>query len=212
MDIHRIPRAVIAQRREEPGDDILSALVHSTLDGKPLSNQVLRNVFVLFITAGNETTRNTTSHALKLFADHPEQWSLLLKNRALDTSAVEELVRCASPVVYFRRTAQANTEIGDVEIARGDRVVMFYESANRDESVFRDPLTFDITRQPNPHVGFGGGGIHFCLGANLARLELRALFSHLASRVAAIEAGEPSYLLSHAVNSITSMPVTLIPR
>ena len=212
MDIHRIARAVIAQRREEPGDDILSALVHSTLDGKPLSNQVLRNVFVLFITAGNETTRNTTSHALKLFADHPEQWSLLLKNRALDTSAVEELVRCASPVVYFRRTAQANTEIGGVEIARGDRVVMFYESANRDESVFRDPLTFDITRQPNPHVGFGGGGIHFCLGANLARLELRALFSHLASRVAAIEAGEPSYLLSHAVNSITSMPVTLVAR
>jgi cytochrome P450 len=212
MDIHRIARAVIAQRRVEPGDDILSALVHSTLDGRPLSDQVLRNVFVLFITAGNETTRNTTSHALKLFADHPEQWSLLLRNRALDASAVEELVRCASPVVYFRRTARIDTEIGGVEITQGDRVVMFYESANRDELVFRDPLRFDITRQPNPHVGFGGGGIHFCLGANLARLELRALLSHLASRVAAIEAGEPKYLLSHAVNSITSMPVTLIPR
>ena len=211
MDIHRIARAVIAQRREEPGDDILSALVHSTLDGRPLSDQFLRNVFVLFIAAGNETTRNTTSHALKLFADHPEQWSLLLRNRALDTSAVEELVRCASPVVYFRRTARADTEIGGVEITRGDRVVMFYESANRDESVLRDPPKFDITRQPNP-VGFGGGGIHFCLGANLARLELRALFSHLASRVAAIEAGEPSYLLSHAVNSIMSMPVTLVAR
>ncbi len=212
MDIHRIARAVIAQRREEPGDDVLSALVHSTLDGKPLSDQVLRNVFVLFITAGNETTRNTTSHALKLFAEHPEQWSLLLRNRALDASAVEELVRCASPVIYFRRTARADTEIGGVEVSRGERVVMFYESANRDESVFRDPLKFDITRQPNPHVGFGGGGIHFCLGANLARLELRALFSHLASRVAAIEAGEPSHLLSHAVNSITSMPVTLVAR
>lgn len=212
MDIHRIARAVIAQRRAEPGDDILSALVHSTLDGRPLSDQVLRNVFVLFITAGNETTRNTTSHALKLFADHPEQWSLLLRNRALDTSAVEELVRCASPVVYFRRTAKVDTAISGVKITRGDRVVMFYESANQDESAFRDPLKFDITRQPNPHVGFGGGGIHFCLGANLARLELRALFSHLASRVAEIKAGEPTHLLSHAVNSITAMPVTLVPR
>ena len=212
MDIHRIARAVIAERRADPGDDILSALVHSELDGKPLSNQVLRNVFVLFVTAGNETTRNTASNGLKLFADNPEQWSLLLRDERLVTSAVEELVRCTSPVVYFRRTACADTEVGGVEIAQGDRVVMFYESANRDESIFRDPLQFDITRQPNPHVGFGGGGVHFCLGANLARLELRALFTRLAARVAAIRTEDPRYLTSHAVNSITSMPVTLAPR
>ena len=186
MALHRIARTLIADRRAHPGDDILSALVHSELDGEPLSDQVLRNIFVLFITAGIETTRHTTSHAMKLFADNPDQWSHLVSDPTLVESAVEEMVRCASPVVLFRRTACADTVLGGMNIAEGDPVVMFYESANRDESVFRHAERFDITRSPNPHVGFGGGGVHFCLGANLARVELRALFSRLAARVASI--------------------------
>ena len=188
----------------------MSSLVHSELDGEPLSEQILRNIFVLFITAGNDTTKNTTSHALKLFADNPEQWSLLVNDRTLVTSAVEELVRCASPVILFRRTARADTMLGGVDIAQGDPVVMFYESANRDELVFRDPEHFDITRDPNPHVGFGGGGAHFCLGANLARVELRALFTRLAERVTSFEVGEPSYLVSNFFNGITRMPVRVV--
>jgi cytochrome P450 len=211
MAIHRIAQALIADRRTSPGDDILSALVHSELDGEPVSDQVLRNIIVLFITAGNETTRNTTSNAFRLFADHPDQWSLLANDPSLVGSAVEELVRCATPVIHFRRTATADTVLGGVDIAKGDHVVMFYESANRDEAVFDDPETFDITRDPNPHVGFGGGGPHFCLGANLARAELRALFTRLAERVAAITAGEPRYLVSNGINGIDRMPVEVRP-
>jgi cytochrome P450 len=210
MAIHRIARAVIADRRSHPGDDIFSALVHCTIDGQPLCDQVLRNIFVLLVTAGNDTTRNTTSFALKLFSDHPSQWSLLVRDPSLVGSAVEELVRCATPVTHFRRTARADTELGGVHIAKGELVVMFYESANRDASVFQSPDTFDITRDPNPHVGFGGGGPHFCLGANLARVELRSLVTRLAARVASIEAGTPSYLLSKSFNGITRMPVSLV--
>jgi cytochrome P450 len=209
--IHRMARALIADRRAHPGDDILSALVHSELDGEPASDQILRNIILLFITAGNETTRHTTSNAFRLFADHPDQWSLLANDPSLVGSAVEELVRCATPVIHFRRTATADTVLGGVVIAKGDHVVMFYESANRDEAVFDDPETFDITRNPNPHVGFGGGGPHFCLGANLARAELCALFTRLAERVATIRAGEPRYLMSSGINGIERMPVELRP-
>jgi cholest-4-en-3-one 26-monooxygenase len=162
---------------------------------------------VLFATAGNDTTRTTTSHGMKLFSTHAAQWSRLAADRSLIDSAVEELVRFATPVIHFRRTATADTELGGTQIAKGDAVVMFYESANRDETVFSDPDHFDITRNPNPHLGFGGGGAHFCLGANLARTQLRALFSRLSERVVAIEAGEPQYLKSNFVNGIKRMPV-----
>lgn len=123
-------------------------------------------------------------------------------------------MRCASPVIHFRRTATAtaDTELAGVPIAEGDAVVMFYESANRDETVFDDPERFVITRDPNPHVAFGGGGPHFCLGANLARAELRAVFSRLADRVDAIEAGQPDHLTSNFVNGIKRMPVSVTPR
>ena len=210
--MHRIAAELLAARRSNPGDDILSTLAQGDLEGQPLSDQVLGGIFVLFSTAGNDTTRNTTSHAFRLFADNPSQWSLLATDPALIASAVEELVRYASPVIHFRRTATATTRLGDVEIAEGDAVVMFYESANRDEAVFRDPYRFDITRSPNPHVGFGGGGAHFCLGANLARTQLRALFARLSARVASIEAGEPDFLVSNFINGIKRMPVTITAR
>jgi cytochrome P450 len=210
MDIHRMARALIADRRSNPGDDVLSDLVHSTLDGEPLSAQILRNIFALFLTAGNDTTRNSTSVGCKLFADNPAQWSLLVRDRTMIAPAVEELVRCVTPVIHFGRTARADTVLGGAEIAEGDSVVMFYESANRDESVFQDPENFDIARNPNPHLGFGGGGVHFCLGANLARAELRALFTRLAERATSIEVGEPDYLVSNFFNGIKAMPVRVV--
>jgi cytochrome P450 len=210
MDLHRMARRMIKDRRSNPGDDILSALVHTDLDGEPLSDQVLRNIFSLFITAGNDTTRNTTSHAFKLFSDNPDQWSRLVGERSLLEPAVEEMIRCATPVIRFGRTATTNTVLGGVDIAEGDPVIMFYESANRDESIFQNPQSFDIARNPNPHVGFGGGGAHFCLGAHLARLELSALFTRLAARVTAIEAGEPRYIVSDFFNGIKGMPVRVV--
>jgi cytochrome P450 len=210
--MHRIAGELVDARRAEPTDDILSALVHSELDGEPLSAQMLGGIFVLFATAGNDTTRNSTSHGVKLFGNHPGEWKRLADDRELLPSAVEEIVRYATPVIHFRRTATEDTELAGVEIAKGDAVVMFYESANRDETVFDEPDRFDVTRAPNPHVGFGGGGPHFCLGANLARAQLRALFNRLADRVIAIDAGEPAYLTSNFSNGIKRMPVRVTPR
>jgi cytochrome P450 len=212
VTLHRIAAELLAERRTNPGDDILSTLVHSELDGQPLSDQMLGGIFVLFSTAGNDTTKTTTSHAVKSFADHPGQWELLVDDGDILGTAVEELVRTASPVIHFRRTATTDTTLGGSHIAEGDAVVMFYESANRDESVFSDPDRFDITRSPNPQVGFGGGGPHFCLGANLARAQLRSLFSRLAQRVSSFECGEPDYLVSNFINGIKRMPVKVSAR
>jgi cytochrome P450 len=207
--LHRLAHELIALRRQDPGDDILSTLVHTELDGEPLTDLMLGGIFVLFATAGNDTTRNTTSHTVKAFSDNPDQWSALRREPALIESAVEEMVRWASPVIHFRRTATADTELSGIPIAAGDPVVMFYESANRDEAAFSEPGRFDISRSPNPHVAFGGGGAHFCLGANLARVQLRALFSCLARQAVELDAGEPAYLVSNFVNGIKRMPVTI---
>jgi cytochrome P450 len=210
--LHGIAAELCAARRANPGDDILSTLVHSELEGQPLSDQILGGIFVLFSTAGNDTTKNTTSHACKLFADNPDQWKLLVNDSSLLGTAVEELLRCATPVIHFRRTATADVTLGGTLIADGDAVVMFYESANVDESVFPEAHRFDITRSPNPHVAFGGGGPHFCLGANLARTQLRALLSRLAQRVSSIETGEPDYLVSNFINGIKRMPASITAR
>jgi cytochrome P450 len=212
LALHRLAGELVAARRVEPTDDILSTLVHSEVDGEPLSDTMLGGIFVLFAVAGNDTTRNSTSHGIKLFADNPAEWRRLADDPSLLRSAVEEILRCASPVIHFRRTATAPTNLGGVSIADGDAVVLFYESANRDEMVFDAPERFDIGREPNPHVAFGGGGPHFCLGANLARAQLRALFGRLVERVATIEAGEPAYLTSNFVHGIKRMPVSVTPR
>ena len=211
MTMHRMARDLVAARRARPGDDIMSAMAESVVDGRPLSAREIGGLFVLFATAGNETSRDTTSHGIRLFADNPEQWSRLVKNTALVHPAVEEIIRCATPVIQFRRTAMAATRLANVAIQKGDWVVLFYESANRDERVFANPERFDIARYPNPHVGFGGGGPHFCLGAGLARLQLRALLARLAERAATVERGEPHYLLSSFVHGIKRMPVTVTP-
>jgi cytochrome P450 len=210
--MHRIATDLIALRRSSPGDDVLSTLVHAEFEGAALSDELLGGIFVLMTSAGNDTTRTATSHGVRLFSEHPQQWERLVADRSLLPTAVEEVIRCASPVIEFRRTATRDTQLADVSIAEGDAVVMLYESANRDEAVFDCPQRFDIGRDPNPHLGFGGGGSHFCLGANLARAQLRALFGRLSERVATITAGEPDRLVSYFVNGIKRMPVVVTPR
>ena len=210
-ELHRIAAELVERRREEPGDDVLSALVTAEVDGELLSTQELGAIFALFAVAGNDTTRNSTSHGIRLFAEHPGEWDRLRAEPDLLASAVEEIVRVATPVLHFRRTATEDTELGGASIAKGDPVVLFYEAANRDETVFDDPERFDIGRSPNPHVSFGGGGAHFCLGANLARTELKATFGRLAERVARFDVGPADYLTSSFVHGIKRMPVTVTP-
>jgi len=210
--LHRLAAELIAARRSHPTDDIFSALVHAEVDGEALSDQMLGGIFVLFAVAGNDTTRNSTSHGVHFFAQHPDQWDRLVEDRAHLGTAIDEILRSASPVLHFRRTATSDTELGGQAIAEGDPVVMFFESANRDEDVFEYAFDFDIARDPNPHVAFGGGGAHYCLGANLARAQLRVLFGRLAERVLSFETGEPAYLVSNFIHGIKRMGTTVRPR
>jgi cytochrome P450 len=163
--------------------------------------------------AGNDTTRNTISHGMKALCDHPDQRDLLMEDfEARIGPAVEEMVRWATPVMTFRRTATRATELGGQTIAAGDKVVMFYASANRDGAAFSEPGRFDITRDPNEHVGFGGGGPHFCMGASLARRQLRAIFGELLHRVGDIELGTPELLVGNFIHGVTLMPCRFSPR
>jgi cytochrome P450 len=196
-----------AARAEAPTGDLISALVTANVDGEQLTSAELASFFVLLVVAGNETTRNALSHALMLFTEFPDQRALLLAD--LDGrigGAVEEIVRYASPVMFMRRTLARDYTMKGQEYREGDKAVLFYYSANRDEAVFRDPERFDITRSPNPHVGFGGAGPHFCLGAHLARRELTVMLRELLTRVPDITAGEPDRLLSSFVNGIKRLP------
>jgi cytochrome P450 len=210
--LHRLAAELIAARRSHPTDDIFSALVHAKVDGEKLSDQMLGGIFVLFAVAGNDTTRNSTSHGVHFFAQHPDQWDRLVKDRTHLGTAIDEILRSASPVLHFRRTATSDTELDGQTIAEGDPVVMFFESANRDEDVFENAFDFDIARDPNPHVAFGGGGAHYCLGANLARAQLRVLFDRLAKRVQSFETDEPAYLVSNFIHGIKRMHTTARPR
>jgi cholest-4-en-3-one 26-monooxygenase len=167
--------------------------------------------FMLLSVAGNETTRNAIAHGMNAFLEHPDQWALLVSDPAARIdSAVEEILRWASPVMFFRRNCTRDIELGGERIREGEKISLWYISANRDESVFDEPFTFDITRDPNPHIAFGGGGPHFCLGAQLARLEIRLLFEELAARVPRLEAlGEPDRLRSNFIGGIKHLPVRL---
>ncbi|MEV0404696.1 cytochrome P450 [Actinoallomurus sp. NPDC050550] len=199
------------RRRKEPRDDIVTTLLRPH-DGEELTVDEFDLFMMLLIVAGNETTRNAGSGGMLAFFEHPDQWRRLVEDRRnggdLARTAADEIVRWVSPVNMFKRTAMRDTELGGREIREGDKVVVFYASANRDEGVFPDPYEFDIGRDPNPHIGFGGGGPHFCLGSHLARLELRALFETLAERLPDIAlAGEPRRLRSNFINGIKEMPV-----
>jgi cholest-4-en-3-one 26-monooxygenase len=190
----------------------VTKLVHARVDGGHLSPDEFGFFVILLAVAGNETTRNAASGGMLAFFEHPDQWQRLLADPGLIPAAAEEIVRWVSPVNMFRRTATRDTEIGGQAVAEGDKVVVFYPSANRDESVFENPQEFDIGRDPNPHIGFGGGGPHFCLGRHLAALELRVLLRALAERMPGIALdGEVSRLRSNFINGIKHMPVRFAP-
>lgn len=202
--------AIATQRRDDPRDDIITQLVVAGGDGTALEPAEIGLFIALLAIAGTETTRNAATGGMLAFLHHPDQWERLLAEPALFRTLPDELLRWVSPVIAVRRTAMRNTVIGDQPIAAGDKVVVFYPSANRDESVFTAPNVFDIGRDPNPHLAFGGGGPHYCLGAHLARLELRVLFEVLAERTPYVApAGPVRRLRSSFVNGIKEMPVRL---
>ena len=208
MELFAYAHQLVAEKRAEPGEDILSVLTNASVDGEQLSELELDLFFLLLTVAGNETTRNLISHGMLALIEHPDQRSLLLEDPSLVGGAAEEMLRWASPVMHFRRTATRNTVIGDQPVAEGDKVVIWYVSANRDERVFDDPGRFDITRSPNDHVAFGAGGPHFCLGANLARMEIRVMFEELMRRLPDVElAGPVQRLRSNFINGIKHIPV-----
>ena len=210
MTLHGVAFELLTARREQPADDLMTALAQAEVDGAKLTDEEIAAFFVLLCVAGNDTTRQTTSHAIKALHDFPEQRELLLADyEGRAQGAVEEFVRWASPVLTFRRTAREDAEVGGQKIAAGERVVMFYRSGNQDEAVFAEPLRFDITRDPNPHVGFGGGGAHYCLGNHLARTQLKALFREILTRLPGLEVGEPEYLAGNFINGIKRLPVRL---
>lgn len=197
------------QRRAVPQDDLVSQLVSTEIDGERLTDNEFTNFFRLLIFAGNETTRTAMSHLALLMAEYPEQFEMLRHNRDLVPNAVEEVVRYSSPILYFRRTATRDTELSGTPIKRGEKVVMWYASANFDEARFPDAHRFDVMRPKLPiHAGFGGGGVHTCLGAGLARLELIELVNEILDRNLKIEVvGEPEYVQTNFVNGIEHLNV-----
>ena len=213
MELYQYAFQLGEQRLKEPTEDITSALMHAELDGQRLSAQEFGSFFILLVAAGNETTRNAISHGMKLLTDHPDQRAIWTADfDKVAPTAVEEIVRLASPVIHFRRTATRDVEIGGQQIAAGQKVVLWYASANRDETHFKDPDTFDVLRSPNDQVGFGAGGPHFCLGANLARREMTAMFRELLTRLPDIEiTGPPAMLQSAFIHGIKRMPCAFTP-
>ncbi len=202
-----------ADRRKNPRDDLTTALLQSDLEDGAMTDHELASFFVLLVVAGNETTRNAISHGMKALCDYPDErrrWAADFEGVA-DT-AVEEIVRWASPVIHMRRTCTRATSLGGQDFAEGDKVVLWYASANRDEAVFDEPYRFDVTRSPNEHVGFGGPGPHYCLGANLARREIRVMFRQIFERLPDLEiTGPPDRLRSNFINGIKRMPCAFTP-
>jgi cytochrome P450 len=207
--LHHVAAMLAAERREHPGEDLFSSLVTAEVDGDRLTDSDVAAFFVLLSVAGNDTTRQTISHALKALSDFPEQRAWLLEdfdNRI--GTAVEEFVRWATPVMTFRRTAATDFELGGQRIKAGEKVVMFYSSGNWDEEAFDHPERLDLSRSPNPHIGMGGGGAHFCLGAQVARAQLRAIFGELLGQLPNIQAGDPTYVAGNFIHAVRSMPCT----
>lgn len=194
-------------RRNHPGDDLMTSIVEAEVDGHRLTDEEVGAFMLLLASAGNDTTKQTTSHAMLALVNNPEQRGWLMEDfDGRITWAIEEFVRWSTPVLQFARFATQDTEVAGQQISEGDKLGLFYCSANRDETVFDDPHTFDLRRSPNPHLGFGGGGPHFCLGNQLAKTELRNLFRELLTRLKRVELGEPDLLLSNFVHGIKRLP------
>jgi cytochrome P450 len=198
------------QRRSHPTSDLMSLLVQAEIDGRKLTDDELGAFFVLLSVAGNDTTRNTITLTTLALQQFPDQRALLVQDfDGHIKPAMEEFVRWVTPVMTFRRTATRDTVLRDQEIKEGDWVMLMYSSANRDERVFTDPLAFDIARKPNNHLGFGGGGPHFCMGSFLAKMQLEAFFRELIFRAPNLRVGEPEYLVGNFVRAVKSLPYTL---
>ena len=213
MGIGAYAHALAEDRRANPRQDLTTSLVEAEVDGERLTSAEVASFFILLAVAGNETTRNAISHGVLALSRFPEQRTIWWDDfDAVGTTAVEEIVRWASPVSYMRRTLTRDIELGGVQLARGDKVTLWYGSANRDEATFADPWQFDVLRDPNPHLGFGGGGAHFCLGANLARREIRVVFEELHRQIPDVAAAEePARLLSAFIHGIKKLPISWTP-
>lgn len=206
--LHGAGTELAARRRRSPRDDLMSAIVAAEVDGHRLTDEEIGAFMVLLASAGNDTTKQTTSHGFKALVDHPAQREWLLEDLAARLGgAVEEFIRWATPVVHFARHAVTDTEVAGTPVRAGEKLVLFYCSANRDDAALETPHIFDLTRDPNPHTGFGGGGAHFCLGAWLARMQLRLLFHELLPRIPEVVLGDPEYVHSDFVHGIKRMPV-----
>ena len=209
IEMFSYAQALGEDRVKNPREDVTSAMMNAVVDGERLTAQEFGSFFILLVVAGNETTRNAISHGMKLLTDHPDQKELWFNNFDAHTkTAVEEIVRYATPVIHFRRTVTEDTELSGQKLVAGEKVVMWYCSGNRDERVFTDPFKFDITRtSATPQVGFGAGGPHFCLGANLARREVSVMFDEIRRRMPNMRTtGEPAMLQSAFINGIKRMP------
>ena len=209
LQVFRYAEDIAIERRSEPRDDIITTLLTSEPDGEPLSDLEFKNFFTLLMVAGNETTRHTISHGLLYLAANPDQLEAWRSDIAgLSVDAAEEILRASAVTMHFRRSVVEDTEIGGVPVEAGDRVVIWYTSANYDEAVFDQPYVFDIRRKPNPHLSFGTGR-HKCLGASLAQLEVRVFFEEFLDRVGDFEVGEPDRLRSNFIRGIKHLPVSV---
>ncbi len=213
MDLHEVASTLIPERRANPGDDLLTWMVQAEFDGKKMTDDELRAFFVLLAVAANDTTRHASAQAIHAFSKFPEQRARLVEDvPGRVDAAVEEVLRWASPLIHMRRTATQDVSVRGSEIKAGDKVVLWYASGNRDEDVFTDPFTFDIARSPNPHIAFGGGGPHYCMGASLARTQLTAIFGEMLRVIPDVEAGEPELLRSAFIHGVKRMPCTFTAR
>jgi cytochrome P450 len=207
IELSQYAQALGEERTAHPREDITSVLMKADVDGDRLSTAEFASFFILLVVAGNETTRNALSHGMKALTDFPDERRKWMADfEGVAPTAVEEIVRWATPVIHFRRTATRDVELGGTTIREGEKIVMWYNSANRDASAFKDPYRFDVTRTPNEHLGYGGGGAHYCLGAQLARREIKIMFEELFRAVPDIRiVGEPDKLFSAFIHGIKRM-------
>jgi methyl-branched lipid omega-hydroxylase len=215
MGLSQLATDLAEKRLKDPTEDLMTALVHAEVDGQRLAPHELGSFFILLLVAGNETTRNAISWGAKALTEHPDQKKIWMDDfEGVQRSAVEEIVRYASPVMFMRRTVTTDgATLSGHEFKEGDKLLLYYLSGNRDEEEFTDPYSFDVKRDPNNHIGFGGPGPHFCLGANLARQEIKVMFQELFRYLPDFEmSGDPDHLSSNFINGIKHMPVSFTPR